>query len=112
MRKMLLLVALFALGAAGLAGTALYNKATAQNPVQAQHQTCTTDAECTLVQTSGCACLCQRDAFEAVNKNFAQQYNTADQCSARDLKTCATNGACVQLPARCEAGTCTSKPAQ
>lgn len=71
-----------------------------------EHLSCDTDTDCIVTQTSGCSCLCNNDDFEAINQSYAEQYKTAENCSADDLKKCSTRGMCGQAAPKCEENKC------
>lgn len=81
--------------------------------IPAADKTCTTDADCTLVETSCTSCCPTFDPNEmaAVSAAKASAYQNANICTADHIKSCGVPE-CGMVPvpypaASCQSGTCT-----
>jgi len=56
--------------------------------IAADHRACTTDAECTLVQTSCTSCCTQPENMDAVNKTHEAEYTDPKVCTPEHIRNC------------------------
>lgn len=84
-------------------------------PIDPAHRSCTTDADCALVQVRCDSCCPPPGDFDAVNKQYAAEDGKAGACTQEHIRSCGVPECGLFTPepypvATCQAGACAMVP--